>query len=162
MWDYTLRASGEHYSLCTFTTATDPPPEPRCHAKRNHFFRTTEGEDIRFRLWGCKESLFDWWGDPSDEGSRGMLGRLVPNWRPVRGAPLIVQRLLWAPLRVAILLTMRVPRNRTCLLVDCWCHAPQVCFTYHPVFIFLNALGTYMIFFWGWGKLNVSVRVKSE
>ena len=62
----------------------------------------------------------------------------------------MVQILLWAPLRVALLM-MQVPRNRTCLLIDRRCYAPQVSFTYHLVFIFLNALGKIACYSFGVG-----------
>ena len=55
-----------------------------------------------------------------------------------------------------------VPVNRTRQLFDYPHYALQACFTYHLILYFLCIWDNCMISCWGWGKWNVSARVKSE
>ena len=111
--------------------------------------------------WGCEESLFDWWRDLSDEGSRDSCWAYRSRLEDGERSTMMVLRLLWELLRVALLLMLRVPGNRSYLVFDCQCYAPQVCLTSHSIFIF-NNWGQFHTILLRWGKWKVSVRVKSE
>ena len=54
-----------------------------------------------------------------------------------------------ALLMVSLRLRERVTGNRTHQLIDRRHYAPQVCFTYHPFFIFLHIGDNCMYFCWG-------------
>ena len=95
-----------------FSTPTAPPHEPCKSAKRHHSILTSEGEDARAR----KKERID-----IEDASRASLtyketrqmrarelavGNLVPYLKLLRGEPLRVQILFWAPLRVTLLLRL--------------------------------------------------------
>ena len=120
-----------------FITTNALPHLPHERAKRYRSSRTSEGEDARSQK---KERT-----DLEVARRSSLLGEEACQVRSRELAAGVsssgVEAVERTPLRVQILLLsllrVRVLGNRTRLLVYLRRYAPQVCFTYHPIFIFL-------------------------